>query len=286
MTKKNIHKAAVIKLAAICLLTASLNGCSSRNDVKEATGSVWAPIPGNTAEPLEAVDASADPSVSPEPDSTPADTAESSESKDTSTDTSEYAEASPEPVQSEETAATPSDNAETTTGTVKKDGERFESVIMLEGMEEIVQYEHIRNDTVGIEMDYDYELFVRHSSPDQECLISAYDNPEAPENYLEVTCSKEDAETVAAAISESLSNDYSVIRESRTLDHAGECILLDASADKDGTNMPDQLQAVYVIPAADGCRIARTHYSIEGAEGFGHRFSYIINTLTVISSAP
>ena len=46
--------------------------------------------------------------------------------------------------------------------------------------------------------------------------------------------------------------------------------------------MPDLLQMVYIIPAPDGCRVATAHYSIESAEGFGRRFSYILNTLVVI----
>ena len=46
--------------------------------------------------------------------------------------------------------------------------------------------------------------------------------------------------------------------------------------------MPDQLQMVYIIPAADGCRIATTHYYIVGAEGFGRRFACIMHTLSVI----
>ena len=46
--------------------------------------------------------------------------------------------------------------------------------------------------------------------------------------------------------------------------------------------MPELLQTVYVIPAADGCRIATAHYTNESAEGFGTRFHCIMNTLAVI----
>ena len=51
----------------------------------------------------------------------------------------------------EEPAAEPTQD----NGTQRQDGERFEGVIILEGMEETVRYEHVRNDTVGFEMDYD-----------------------------------------------------------------------------------------------------------------------------------
>ena len=47
--------------------------------------------------------------------------------------------------------------------------------------------------------------------------------------------------------------------------------------------MPDHLQAVYIIPAADGCRVAAAHYAIEGAEGFAKRFHYMMETFAVIA---
>ena len=62
-----------------------------------------------------------------------------------------------------ETAAQP--EAETASG--RQDGERFESVIILEGMEETVKYEHVRNSAIGFEMDYDYESLVRRSEADR-----------------------------------------------------------------------------------------------------------------------
>ena len=45
---------------------------------------------------------------------------------------------------------------------------------------------------------------------------------------------------------------------------------------------PDLLQMVYIIPADGGSIIGTAHYSFESAEGFGRRFAYIMNTLTVI----
>ena len=59
------------------------------------------------------------------------------------------------------------------------------------------------------------------------------------------------------------------------LDCAGSCIKIDASNAKGNDGMPDLLQAVYIIPAADGSRFATAHYSFEIAEGFRSRFSYI-----------
>ena len=180
----------------------------------------------------------------------------------------------------EEPAAEPAQD----NGTQRQDGERFEGVIILEGMEETVRYEHVRNNTVGFEMDYDYENFVRQNETVHERFVSQYDNPAAPQNYLEVIWQAQDAETVADSVGNELSKKYDITREPYTLEHAGSCIRIDASATKDG-HTPDLLQAVYIIPSGSGCLVAAAHYSFEGAEGFGRRFANMLDTLTVLSRA-
>ena len=166
--------------------------------------------------------------------------------------------------------------------TGRQDGERFESVITMEGMEETVRYEHIVNRDAGFEMDYDYESFVRQSDGARERFISVWDDPENPENYLDVSFDTASAELMADAVSVTLSNEYDVLRSERELTFAGSCIRLEASVIKGTNQMADQLQAVYLIPAADGCRVATAHYSIEAAEGFGRRFACMIDTLIVL----
>ena len=169
--------------------------------------------------------------------------------------------------------------------TKRQDGERFETVLIIEGMEETVQYEHVRNDNIGFEMDYDYEQFERYTEPDRECFVSLYDDPSSSENYLEIKSEPQDADTIAAAISETLSHDYDIIREdSFPLDGAGNCIRIDASCGKNNTGTPDLLQMVYIIPAGDSCRVATAHYSFESAEGFGRRFHLMMETFSVISA--
>ena len=180
----------------------------------------------------------------------------------------------------EEPAAEPAQD----NGTQRQDGERFEGVIILEGMEETVRYEHVRNNTVGFEMDYDYENFARNNETNLERFVSNYDNPAAPQNYLEVIWQAQDAETVADSVGAELSQKYDITREPYTLEHAGSCIRIDASATKDG-HTPDLLQAVYIIPSGSGCLVAAAHYSFEGAEGFGRRFANMLDTLTVLSRA-
>ena len=165
----------------------------------------------------------------------------------------------------------------------RQDGERFEDVIMMEGMEETVKYEHVVSKTAGFEMDYDYESFVRRSEADRERFVSTWDNAANPENYLEVTYSAESAEAAKASISEALSKEYDLTEETRRLDRAGDCSWIEASVVKGTNNMAPQIQTVYIIPASDGCRIATIHCAIEGSEGFGRRFAYMLNTLSVIS---
>ncbi len=163
----------------------------------------------------------------------------------------------------------------------RQDGERFKAAIMLEGMDESVNYEHLKNSELGIEMDYEYESLKRYTEPGRERLISTYDDPENPWIYLEITSSPESAEAVAESIISELSGEYDITKDSLLLEHAGECILIDASATNARSELSDQLMTIYIIPASDGCRIATAHYTYESAEGFGRRFSYMMNTLKV-----
>ena len=169
---------------------------------------------------------------------------------------------------------------------VRQDGERFEAVIVLEGMEETVQYEHIRNESAGFEMDYEYEDMIRRSDADGECFLSVWDDPDHPENYLEVRYDTGNAELVASAIRATLSGDFDLTEATRTLDGTGECTRIEASVIKGTNRMADHLTAVYIIPAPDGCRIATTHASIEAAEGFWRRFDYMLDTLTLLERPP
>ena len=189
--------------------------------------------------------------------------------------------ASTEPAGPAEAAEAPA--AQSQTG--RQNGERFEDVIILEGMEEPVRYEHIRNDALGFEMDYDYENFVRHSEQDREVFVSCWDDADNPENYLEVSHSPLNAEAAAASIIETLSNEYEVRRDDAfPLERAGSCIRIYADEVKGGGYMPEHLQTVYVIPAGDGCRIAAEHMYIVASEGFGRRFRYMMDTFSVVAA--
>ena len=169
-----------------------------------------------------------------------------------------------------------------TAAPARLDGERFEAVITLEGMEETVQYEHIRNESAGFEMDYEYENMIRRSDADGECFISNWDDPNNPENYLEVKYDTGNAELVASAIRARYSADFDLTEVTRSLAGAGDCTRIEASVIKGTNKMADQLTAVYIIPTSDGCRIATAHAAIEASEGFWRRFDYMLDTLTLL----
>ena len=187
----------------------------------------------------------------------------------------------PQPAETESPVET-AEAAEETPAIERQHGERFEDVIMIEGMEETIKLEHFVNETAGLAMDYDYESFVCRASSDRLQIVSAYDDPETPENYIEVSYCPDDAETVADAIEKALSADYAVSRDTAVLKSGVECIHMDASATPDGAYTADVLQAVYVIPADDGCRVAHLRYLPEGSDGFGRRLSYLASTVTVM----
>ena len=187
----------------------------------------------------------------------------------------------PQPAETESPVET-AEAAEETPAIERQHGERFEDVIMIEGMEETIKLEHFVNETAGLAMDYDYESFVCRASSDRLQIVSAYDDPETPENYIEVPYCPDDAETVADAIEKALSAYYAVSRDTAVLKSGVECIHMDASATPDGAYTADVLQAVYVIPADDGCRVAHLRYLPEGSDGFGRRLAYLASTVTVM----
>ena len=203
---------------------------------------------------------------------------------ETETPTVPSATAAPEnaPSATAEPENTPSATAAPEATPARQDGERFETVIMLEGMEEPVQYEHIINRTAGFEMDYDYESFARRSEAERERFVSVYDNAENPENYLDVTRSTEDPDTAAASIGKALSEEYDILVSSYTRDDGVNCTQIDASIIKGSNNMAEHLQIVYIIPASNGCCIATAHCYIADSEGFLRRLSYMVNTISAV----
>ena len=184
-----------------------------------------------------------------------------------------------EAAQSDPVGAEPAKPADTG----RQDGERFEAVIMIEGMEETVRYEHIKNTKVGIELDYDYESLNRVNEGDRETFTSVYDDQAAPDNYMYIVADTDDPDTAAGMFGMTLSFDFEdVSSEKVTLDKAGECVLLYAKGPKSEVFPSDAVEKVYVIPAPDGCRIARIYGTLESAEGFGVRFAEMLDTLEVI----
>ncbi len=178
----------------------------------------------------------------------------------------------PEPVSSPEPETAVSHQA----------GDRYEGTVTLDGVEQTVRYEQIRNDTIGFEIGYDYDRFERYSEPDRERFILKGENPEHPEVYLEVTRRAEDAETTAESIVETLSGEYDPYKGEFTLDHAGNCITINADVDKTGQMTMDYLQVVYIIPASDGCIVAWGHNTFDSADAFAALYRNMMHTLVVL----
>ena len=164
----------------------------------------------------------------------------------------------------------------------RQDGERFEAVIVLEGMEETVLYEHVVNEALGFAMDYDCESFVRTSGSDRERFSSVWEDAADPQDYLELSFRSGDPDTVAEAVRAELAPVYELYETTRDLDGAGEVLYIEASVLKGTNNMADTLRLVYIIPAGDGCLVAEEHLVAEASEGFGRRFAYMLDTLTLL----
>ncbi|MBR4733216.1 MAG: hypothetical protein IK081_10655 [Lachnospiraceae bacterium] len=246
-------KAICTTIAALALMLfpmTMLGGCDGKNNEKESNETVFSGEPISSSEE-----------------------AGSSESES-------QVESQVESQTESQTDASTETQTEPQTG--RKDGERFEEVLMVEGLEETVKYEHAKNEEIGFELDYDYETFVREQKSNREIFRSIYDNSENPEIYLEVKYSSKDADAAAASVSEELSKEYDLTKGSVTLEGAGSCVRIEASNAKDNGGTPDQIQVAYVIPASKGSIIATAHYTFESSEGFGRRFSAILNTLEVI----
>lgn len=173
--------------------------------------------------------------------------------------------------------------SETVEESGREDGERFESTILLEGMEETVAYEHVKNQAIGFELDYEYEDLERRGDGERECFVSRWDAQEEPQNYLEIRHDTGNAELVADALKASLSGAYdSVNDETYALERAGYCVRIQAAGAKEGTKPAGSLQTVYVIPFGESCLVAVIHCTYESAEGFGARFEAMMNTLTLL----
>lgn len=162
----------------------------------------------------------------------------------------------------------------------RENGERFEETIMIEGVEETVQYEHYVDTTIGFEIDYEYYELGRSASKEDVTFFSMYDDPNNLENYLEITYSPDDVDLTASNLTSEYSSNFEVIQSSETLNNGVTCTTLALLNPEDGSK---NIQMIYVIPADDGCRVAAAHYTVESMEGFGRRFERTVRSINVIA---
>lgn len=189
--------------------------------------------------------------------------------------------ASATPVPTDQAAPSEVPQAAVTPG--RQDGERFETTVVIEGMEETVSYEHIRNEALGFEMDYDYEILERRKDADREVFLALGEDPEDPWNYFEIRRTAGDADSVTAGLKTNFSDSYDTVSAAPfTLNGAGACTCIDVSGAKDGKAPAGSLLTVYVIPANGSCLVALVRCTFESAGGFGVRANAMLNTLTLI----
>lgn len=189
--------------------------------------------------------------------------------------------ASATPAPTEQAAPSEVPQAAATPG--RQDGERFETTVIVEGMEETVSYEHIRNEALGFEMDYDYEILERRKDTDREVFLALGEDPEDPWNCFEIRRTAGDADSVTAGLKTNFSDSYDTVSAAPfTFDGAGACTCIDISGAKDGKAPAGSLLTVYVIPANDSCLVALVRCTYESAGGFGVRANAMLNTLTLI----
>ena len=252
MKKKTINT--IILSLTIALMMTTVNGCSKKEDTDKTNESET--TASETTEVMETV------------------------GSETEVDIKDKVESNANPDDSVESFETEETIENQTNG--RQDGERFEETIMLEGMEEIVNYEHVIDKHIGIELDYEYESLSRSSATNLLVLTSIYDDQNYPQNYLEITYCSTDAASFTETLKESLSNYYDVTESKGMLEKMGSCTILDTSNPKD----TDGLVRVYIIPINSGCIVATSHFTIEAAEGFGARFANIVNTISTTDRNP
>ncbi|MBO7449111.1 MAG: hypothetical protein J6U54_01970 [Clostridiales bacterium] len=257
--KRKVFNTIILSLT-IALMMTTIYGCSNKEDTETTKDSETTTI--STTETTEA--------------------AETNEVADTTEEVATTEAVDTTESETEADMMSKVENDVQTGSTGRSDGERFESTIMLEGMEETVNYEHVIDKHIGIELDYEYESLSRSSATNLLILTSIYDDQNYPQNYLEITYCSTDAASFTETLKESLSNYYDVTENKGMLEKMGSCTILDTSNPKD----TDGLVRVYIIPINSGCIVATSHFTIEAAEGFGARFANIVNTISTTDRNP
>lgn len=160
------------------------------------------------------------------------------------------------------------------------DGFRFESSVWLEGMEEKVQYEHAISLNAGISIDYDYGMFTRMTGEASETFVSVYDDGAQPKNYIAISASPADGETMKGIIEAYLKQTFgSILTEQTDVGPFTGCTRFTASNPITDDFSADSVTVQYVIPANDGSRLVELYYTVETAEGFGSRMEQMLDTL-------
>ena len=166
----------------------------------------------------------------------------------------------------------------------RQDGDRFDGTITFQGMESTVPYEYLKRDDLGFGMAYAYESFDRESDADKERFVSKWDDPDVPENYIDVVYDPSNSNLMRDYYNATLSELYDVTEVDTTLDNGVECIRMEGSVLKGTNQMDDHITVVYIIPANDGCRIATEHCVTVDSEGFLKQCDAMIKSISVFDA--
>ena len=261
-------KKSILALTLIAALVLSLAACGTAAPAAKET-------PAADPEVTEAA-------VPAESESTePAET-ETAGTEPAETETAEAEPAETETAETEVTEAVETEKPEAAVS--RQDGERFEAIFSFQGMDETLGYEHIINTDLGLEMDYPYDHFVRYSEAECERFVSTWDDQSDPENYMTVERRIGSAELNNDAVCAVLSNDYDITSFPFELDSGVTATRIEASVIKGTNNMADQIIAVYIIPASDGCIVATSHCFIVESEALGKHFSNMVKSMIVLDT--
>ena len=163
------------------------------------------------------------------------------------------------------------------------DGTRFKGVVMLEGQEEPVKLEHIISSHAGVSLDYDYESFIRTYDDDSEYFQWASDNEsESPEIYLQITASPASDYAMTEHLNECVKSLGETPENSEgDVGRFSACDMITSRELPERNDGEEFITVRYVIPAPDGCRVAKLRYTQETAETICRRMEQILSSLEV-----
>lgn len=266
-----------MSLAVMMMLSGCSNGSTSTTIAPSTTESTALTTAAETTAESEELSTAAETVETTAESEAPSTEAESKEAESKEVESKEENEATT--TEAQEPAGETETKESSNDAVVKRQvGDRYEEVIVFQGVEEKITFERIANETVGFEMDYDCGNFSRKSDENGDVFALNFDGS----YYMEVTSKNETADAIATSISEELSKNYDVYKSETELNFVGNCTMIHADIKTVDQETLDELQTVYIIPAADGCYVATAHYGYDSSDYYGKLFSMMADSFSII----